>query len=276
MSDLIVREMTKKEAEAEVAAFTSDWYSARGRLLNMFEGKAHKALGYATFEEFAQERLGINVSDSTIKKHLAAARVERNIGESQPKSVTRYTLPIRAALELNRLPDDQQAEAYAEVKMLAGYGTLLPKQIERSLKDIVTRKLNQPSRATSTPAPPTPAPIIIENVEPIKPRVPIKPIVPPTYDRGPEFDDEPTETSVEAPPVIAETPIPPIEPTVTREVAAPIREAVTPPSNTVSRFQYDALLSIAKAFAGAVDRADKDAAIEARVDFKNFLKEWGP
>lgn len=276
------RELTTKEVDLLSNAYIACTSIGHWCLLALFEGKAHKASGSAKFEDFARERLGVTISDRSIHNYLCRARVERNLGQKlQNLQFLKPQVGLEAAIELNKLPADEQPAAWKEAMDLKRHGTLLPAQIARALRGIVARRLNQSehqSKRKALPAAPafvpdlrsTSQPVVIEPVETMKPREPVKPIVPPTYDRGPEFDDE--QPAAEQDP-IPEAPAPVIAPPPVVEVPS---TDPSPQHNVVTRFQYDALLTITKAFAGAVDRADKDAAIEARVDFKNFLKEWGP
>lgn len=146
-----VPQLTKKAAEELVGQFMTKWQDSRGLLLEMYEGKAHKALGFGSWEEFCQVRLGIQASDRTINNNLAAARVVRGLQAIAPEDATIASLPVTAAVELNKLPKAQWADVYKEYEAL-DTGKRTPKETGSWMKRIVGRRLGKAKVAPVTPA----------------------------------------------------------------------------------------------------------------------------
>jgi hypothetical protein len=142
-----VAQLGKQKALELEGKFLGSWKDSRLALLDLFEGKAHKAFGYANFTEYAAERLGLTMSESTINKNLAAAKVERHlrITAGPDKEVN---VPVTVAVELNKLPKERWGEVYNEFEALDNESKS-PKKAGRSLGMIVTRTLKSMGKAVS-------------------------------------------------------------------------------------------------------------------------------
>lgn len=202
-----VRKMTKREVLAAIDAFKTDWRKGRDGLLAMFEGQAHLAMGCADFPEFAQQHLEINVSERTIKYHLQAARVEREIAQfrDQPDAII-APLPMLAAVELGKLSVAEMAEVLDTYRASKDRHDLEPKQQVREIGRLVAARLR-----IRQPPPPWAA-------APPRKRADMTPIVPPTYHRGAEHDDDTPQTLANTP----EIDLPEDDALAATEVAPPV------------------------------------------------------
>lgn len=190
VSGSAVRKMTKREVLTAIDAFKTDWRKGRDGLLAMFEGQAHLAMGRADFPEFAQIHLDINVSERTIKYHLQAARVEREIAQFRDRPGAFIApLPMLAAVELDKLPVAEMIEVLDTYRASKDRNDQEPQQQVREIGRLVAARL----RAKLFPAPGT------EAATPPRKRADMTPVVPPTYDRGPEHDDDTPSTLANTP-----------------------------------------------------------------------------
>lgn len=136
MEGIEVRQFTRQEAEAAVDQFVSTGWSLRHMILEMYDRRAHTALGFPEFSEFARQRLGGEWSDSYLSQLRSWARMERIIGDDVHKQLTyKGSLTKREADELLRLPEEKVAQAYSEAILLHADNPL------RDLKHIVNRML---------------------------------------------------------------------------------------------------------------------------------------
>lgn len=170
---------TRKEAEAATQEFIRTGVELRHRMLELYERQAHKALGYADFEEYSTARLGMNWDNRYLNNLRSWARVERDVhlppvhaqpGGSLSVEVAKRPLSKHVAEELAKLPSETRREAYQEAVALGATGKgELP-----CIKHIVTRRLNEingiapkaPSPAPEAPKAETPAPVV-EDPKPV-------------------------------------------------------------------------------------------------------------
>ena len=138
------QDLTRKDAEKVVAFYKAISALRRHALLWLFEGKAHKAYNFSSFEEFAEVVLNITSGQSYISEMIGWARVdrnvlgigfERNIVDGQVDkilsmdNILEHKTPIQSITrriyrELSRLNDypEAQREAYKEFRGLAEIG----------------------------------------------------------------------------------------------------------------------------------------------------------
>lgn len=205
-----------------VRAFHGAGFLQRQILLALQDRNAHGAIGLS-WDKFCVDHLGM-ADNGYCRQMIVWARVERQIfgtallvatNKENLKNTTRLTQST--AFELAKLSPDEQPIAWREVKAMEHSGTHLPKQITRAIKDIVARRLNRagiragaeiehgvPQDADPIIAPspyvpdlrPATAPVEVKPrlqpaapVQPPRKPVDFTPVVPPIYDRGPEFDE---------------------------------------------------------------------------------------
>ncbi len=131
-------EMTPQEAEAAVTMFVSHGTSMRHLLLEMHERKAHKALGFDSFEGFAQERLGLNPDKSYLSNQVRWARIEQVIASQSEEAVPVPRLSRRTAYELAKLPTSELVqEAWNRYQQGVPSGSPSASQSLERLKGIV-------------------------------------------------------------------------------------------------------------------------------------------
>lgn len=129
--DLEVRQYTRQEAEAAVERFVTTGSSLRHMILEMYDRRAHKALGFTDFSLFARDRLGGEWDDSYLSKLRNWARIEQQVLVNLDKQ----RLTKKMADELARLPEEKRKQAYDEASTLMADNPL------RDLKHIVNRML---------------------------------------------------------------------------------------------------------------------------------------
>ena len=211
MIDIQVRPYTRKEAETATEQFIQTGCAMRHMLLDLYERKAHTALGYGDdFEQYVHQRLGVTWKADYLRQVQMWARVERDVS----KSDTPRTLPQNIAYELAKLPGEKRAGAYEEALALSGSGKGgLP-----DVKHIVTRLLNGGTPAPTAP-PKTAVPPPVKTPEP-EPEVPVGAVVDVRTGRPVE---EVAPTEPERPRVVVSTFTP-----------APAPERIDEPSITLS------------------------------------------
>jgi hypothetical protein len=145
--------MSRQEAEEISDKIIFSVIECRHYLLAAFEGSAHIALGYASFEEYCASRLGMDRPASDLRRMRMWARVERDAvlsalpDRAQPgntqvpslQSITRGCLSRNVAMELAKLPSESRRQAYEEAISLGATG----KRALQCVKHIVTRRLNE-------------------------------------------------------------------------------------------------------------------------------------
>jgi hypothetical protein len=166
--------MTIDERDKAVSIFRVSGAVQRQIGLALFERKAHEVPGAKMpWDKFCTDLLGL--SDASYAYDLLRwARVERRVFDLGISVMTEIPkVSQRVALEIAKLPDDQWKGVYQEYERKQKQGKRSSTSLLNDLKEIVQTALIPPA------------------IAPVKARVPLRPIVPPTYDRGPEFDDEP-------------------------------------------------------------------------------------
>lgn len=159
MSELVVEPYSRTEAKEAVDRFVSTGWSLRHMILDMFDRKAHTALGYSEFSEFTSAELGGQWDHSALSRLRAWARVEQALSSSEE-----LRLPQREAAQFNRLPEELWAETYKELKSIPGAGD---NQLN-NLTHIVNRRLGP--KVTILPPVPT------KSAE-VEPEVPVGAVV---------------------------------------------------------------------------------------------------
>lgn len=168
--------MSREEAEQAVTTIIALGNTARFVLLEMFERKAHTALGYDRWEDFCEQRLGVVHSQSYHADLLRTARVERNVLGGNEIGGTSFTdskyfaisdisdmakyltavnsprIPVQVAMQLSKLPTAElQKQAYSEMETLREGGFRTDKQYQSELGNIVKRllpKTDEPKKTT--------------------------------------------------------------------------------------------------------------------------------
>ncbi len=168
MIDIQMGPFTRKEAEEATEQFIQTGCRMRHMILDLYERKAHSALGYGDdFERYTHERLGVTFKSDYLRQLQMWARVERDVSVDTPR-----TLPQNIAYELAKLPGEKRAGAYEEALALNGSGKGgLP-----DVKHIVTRLLNGGSPAP-TASPKTILPLALAKTAEPEPEVPVGAIV---------------------------------------------------------------------------------------------------
>lgn len=142
---------TRKEAEIASAEAVYTLVAFRHKMLELFERRAHCALGYVTFEEYANDYLGIEMTKQHAYELRQWAKTERDtliqVDEQVDASnatallaeVSRKPLTRNMARELVKLPPKDRRPAYLEAVSLGATG----KGELQCVKHIVTRRLNE-------------------------------------------------------------------------------------------------------------------------------------
>lgn len=124
------RRMTRAEVDKELQGVNDDLTSIRHRLLRLYQGRAHLAYGYESFQTFVRQELQA-VSLRHVWRQIAWAQAERDVfGEESTRALLQ-----REATELLRLPAPERAPAWTEAKTITAHNPL------RDLKHIVNRRL---------------------------------------------------------------------------------------------------------------------------------------
>lgn len=179
MADIIAEEFagkpyTRKEAEEASFAFVRLGVEFRDRLLDLFERQAHKALGYVSFLEFSEKRLGLDMTEERLQRLRRWAKVVRVLatkdGEGDEATLrmrriedsAKQSIAENVAYELAKLPTDQIAVAYQEAQDLGASAKTMLAQV----KHIVARRLKPAVAVSGPPAvtatatvAPTPVPV---------------------------------------------------------------------------------------------------------------------
>lgn len=171
--------MTRREAEEAVRAFHESGWRMRHVLLDMYERRAHEALGYArgddAWERFCHEVLGVEWRADYLRRLRMWARVERDVlvpGGDSVSHVKQNRISAHAADELSRLPSaEERRAAWQELQSLRGTA----RELLRDLRAIVQRRLNTLSPPSVQAAPPPSAPA--DRQDPPRRSAPAAPIV---------------------------------------------------------------------------------------------------
>lgn len=151
---MIAPEMTRTEAQQAVEAFQTHTIRMRALLLEMFEGSAHKALDYSSFESFAAERLGIESDKSYLSTLLRWSRTERNLLAESCTAVqlSAPAIPKSQALELAKLPTPElQRQVYEQMEALRAHGMRTEREYLIGLKSLVRRTLGREQNERENP-----------------------------------------------------------------------------------------------------------------------------
>lgn len=124
---IALQDMTAAEARSAVEIFVNSGMRLRWMLLEMFERRAHKALHYTSFEDFADKELALVLDKTALSRLIHWAQVERNIsgqkltlGQLSVQELSTALkeipkIPRTVALELAKLPDPEaQRKAWGE------------------------------------------------------------------------------------------------------------------------------------------------------------------
>src|SRR4051794_21072052 len=108
MVAVLVPTMTAEEARACVVRIRTHLAGARAELLRLHEAEGWRALGYDSWRacvvaEFAQ-------GQAALYRELQAARIEARVSSALELG----SIPARHLIPLDRLPEEEQAEAWAE------------------------------------------------------------------------------------------------------------------------------------------------------------------
>jgi len=119
--DLELTPYSRREAEQAVEQFVSTGWQLRHMILEMYDRKAHRALGFQEFSDFCKDRLGGQWDDTYLSKLRAWATVERELAVKVHNQLTyKGSLTKREAEQFKRLPQDQWAETYRELESFSG------------------------------------------------------------------------------------------------------------------------------------------------------------
>jgi hypothetical protein len=164
--DLARRRLTENEVDVIEARMRTSAQSLRHDLLELFEGEAHLAKGFKSFEDYCTDGLRLNFSNDYAAKLRQWARVEKRLLDPEMERVPSRgpacpDIPARGALALAKLPTlELQQKAYAEARGVEGfvqagkYG-----ELTTSLVHIVNRMLKalEPAPAPTEKSPTSPA-----------------------------------------------------------------------------------------------------------------------
>ncbi len=145
------RQYTRKEAQQVEEKFYRSAVETRHWLLDLFTHSAHKSFGFTSFEEYASERLHLDMTKQHAYQLRQWAKVEVDalipvdglVDASNTtvllETVAKRPLTRDVALELAKLPSDVRRPAYEEAVALGATG----KGELSCIKHIVTRRLNE-------------------------------------------------------------------------------------------------------------------------------------
>lgn len=156
--DIIKADWNTEQEEAFVLRFNANKATMRADLLEAFECNAHKVKGFASFAEFAEACLEINVSDRTIDNMLAQERVLRVLAPV----MGRLPAPtLREALKLNRLIETPALllQTWEEMQVLHAMSARNQTQMATELDRLTKQKQNvniSPSATVALPSVPEP------------------------------------------------------------------------------------------------------------------------
>lgn len=176
--------MSKPEAKRMIELYSKLGHARRYLLLEMFERSAHVTMGYPRFDEYCRIQLGIDRDKSHIYQTLKVARVERAVSEqsiydvSYMDEIKTPKITFAVAAILGKAPEDKWKPIYDKFAAMQSGDVYLPNSALKELKHLV-----------AAAQPPISEPAAIAP-EPPRPKPNMTPIVPPTYDRGPEHDDD--------------------------------------------------------------------------------------
>lgn len=265
--DMPAPKMTRKQVLAAVDRAKGNMIALRNEILALFEGKAHEVMGCDSFVKFAQEYIGIDVSERTIKNHLAAARVERHLVAFQSRrGAIVAPVPLLAALELNKLPPDKMEKVYGLYLSAKDNQHGTPEQMQTELGRLVRAQLAEDAaEKNAIPEPPPPP----------RPKPNMTPIVAPTYDRGPEHDDDEEDDGDIGEGgwgELVETEEPEPVDVVTEK---PLPVAAQPAPVEQDSVQLCAAVKLLRTFHAAYGTQDAESLLRLFHDVKAFLKEYG-
>lgn len=262
--------MTRKEVTQAVRLYHACDMMRRQLLLSMYERAAHTAMGIP-WETFCADFLDI-AEGKYAYELLEWARVERSVlgvSESAAADSFKIKLPRSAARLIGKLPPEKWKAVYEEYQMRDRFGNRTPDDLLTELKRIVKREQSPQESAAADST--THLPASTPAVEPVRQKPDMKPVVPDTYDRGPEYDDEPI------PPDHDGLPPPPIT-TMEMQLARPdVFPASDPPAQmpTVSEGALlCAAVKLLRQFRYAVKTASQDLIYEADAGAGKFLREY--
>lgn len=180
VSEVPMGTLSKKQARELTDEVKADAHTLWTKLLRLFEGDAHKALGYKTWGQYYEAEFGGSANEG--KRMLAAGRVLESLepaGFRGEGSVGSPLLNERAARELQpllRQGADAVREAYEDALEVAGG----EKPTARQVREVVQLRRE----------PPAPQPPARPALEVLPPPTPLHPPAPPTAELPPEQPPE--------------------------------------------------------------------------------------